>query len=488
MSTQEQKINTFKVAIAELKHDDPPEKKKMVFETVKSLWQEVGTNPGIVKDICQRLGISREMFNICVDDPSLIYGVENLSIYVNGGWLRDYLDYTTSHEGPEEFQLWVALTTMSAAIRWNAILSYAKFKVYTNLYTILVSPPATCRKTTTCNIGISLLREGSDCKIIKDKITPERMCALLAKLKRSRPSERGGIVVEETASQCLVYAPELTVFLGNQSYMEGLAMFLTSIYDCDESWEYETNKSKTIALKNHYISFLACTTPTELPRAITTLTTEGGLISRTNIIYKTKTPRSFPIPLTSTSHENALRSKLVHGLETMSHMEPIPFGLSTEGARWYTAWYDGWKQAMESGDSRLGFAKRNDVFIFKLAMLLSISEDLGPDIEAETLERASNILASANESMKILLGSIGTDSHYDRPDVATKIMNCIDKEGGTISRARLLKLMYQRRLLVKDITPTLIAMGQANLIQEFYHGKRGQSFFMKVRKFEDDEL
>jgi len=421
MSTLIEDMEHFRSYLTGINTSTNVKRRWEIFQCAKALWNEVGEQPEIIEKICRAFNMTPHMFNICVEDPDLIFGIENLGQYVNEGWLKDYLDYTGTNEAPEEFHLWTGLTMMSAALRWNTCIKYNKFTVFPNLYVFLVSPPATCRKTTAGNIGIDLLEAGSNCTIIRDKATPEAIALFLSKLRPEKMTSGGLVVSNDVMSQCLIYAPELTVFLGQERYLASMTKFLTTVYDCREKQEYLTIKNKQVLLLKTYVSVLACTTPNDLPIALNHDTTEGGLITRMVMIYKTKTPREFALPIPETKEEEALRYKLIEGLREMSHRTPANYTLEPAAEKWYKNWYREWKALMESKGDIASYAQRNATLILKLSMLICVSERLGIVITVDVLTRATKIMASANESLRTLLQMFGTQ-HEGKPNLPLIIL------------------------------------------------------------------
>src|SRR5688500_10233816 len=74
-------------------------------------------------------------------------------------WLQSYGEYTAGNEAPESFHLWVGLSTLAGATQRNVMLQMQYFDVLTNMFTILVAPAGTARKTTALKIGRNLLKE-----------------------------------------------------------------------------------------------------------------------------------------------------------------------------------------------------------------------------------------------------------------------------------------------------------------------------------------
>ena len=98
---------------------------------------------------------------------------------VAGNWIQSYLKCTEGQESPTLFHLWVAITTIAAALRRNVHIRMGHFKIYPNFYTVLISPSGTCRKSTAIGIGEGFLRHVEGINIFRTKMTPEALLTFL---------------------------------------------------------------------------------------------------------------------------------------------------------------------------------------------------------------------------------------------------------------------------------------------------------------------
>ena len=54
-------------------------------------------------------------------------------------WLDSYLDFTTGNESPEKLHLWTALALLSAAVKRQIWMDRGFYKLYTNIYVLMVA-------------------------------------------------------------------------------------------------------------------------------------------------------------------------------------------------------------------------------------------------------------------------------------------------------------------------------------------------------------
>src|SRR5213080_4652355 len=85
-----------------------------------------------------------------------------------------YMAYTNAQESPELFHLWVGTTILASALGRKCFINRGYYRLFPNLFTILVAGSAKCRKSTAINLGVRLLDGIDTTKIVSGKITPEK--------------------------------------------------------------------------------------------------------------------------------------------------------------------------------------------------------------------------------------------------------------------------------------------------------------------------
>jgi hypothetical protein len=449
------KFLEFKDLIKELTPTSSPDMKQTVFEFIQAAWESIGEHPEVKKEVCEKLGISSALFNAFVLNPHAVRGIESLHRFLRPGWLQEYLDYTLGNEAPEEFHLWVGLTILGSALKRNVFIDHLYYQIYPNLYTILVAPPGLCKKTTAASIGEQIAREAECIKIFSEKITPEALAKSLSR-GHTRKIDHGMRV--DALSQGLLYAPELTVFLGREQYNEPLVLLLTRLYDCMKVWEYESIKHEVIPLRDVFVCLLGCTTPTELQSAIPASARGGGLLSRLVIIYKTHTPRCFPVPVLD---DPTRKDLLVAKLRRLSDTVKGQFVLTTEALDWWNSYYIKWKANAERMGT--GVSEREPYMTLKIAMLLCASEERGLLIPIDALQRALAIVTSAYATWGEMTTVIETSSVAR---FQTLVFESIRKGGGVMGRSALTKRLYGR-MRGRDIEEAVEFLKTAGMIKQF---------------------
>jgi len=217
--------------------------------------------------------------------------------------LRDYLDLVKDTEVPESFAFWCGVAGVSAVLGRRVFLDMGIYRIYPNMFIVLVAGSGKCRKSTAIGMMEDMIWMLTDKpNVISQKITPE---ALLEALQTGGPSSEGFIIVDEPST-----------FLNKKTYESGLAPLLISMYDCKEHFEYRTKSRGIEVISNSALGLLGGSTVDWIRNAIPEDAIGGGLTSRILFVYqkKPKGPQAF----TQVSEEQKVLTKsLLNRLQGM---------------------------------------------------------------------------------------------------------------------------------------------------------------------------
>ena len=372
---------------------------------------------------------------------------------IKGSWLDEYIEYTRIQESPEIFHKWVGLSIVSAALERNVVLDMGAYKVYPNLYVILVAASAKCKKSTAMDIGRDLLILLTDkISIFAQKITPE---ALIQKLARRRKVKGKEIVRNSTS---LIHADELSVFLGKERYNEGLIQLLTTLYNCPDEWEYETKHGLLQQLSNVLVGMIAGTTPAWLKGSLSTTAVEGGFTARLMFIYA-DTPRP---PITLPVLPVFKRKKLLHDLNIMRQMKG-KFTWGPNAFEWYDKWYQK-KRASEGTPELLeGYLFRNHTTLLKITLLLCTCEGDDRVIQVSHLVEGLTMLKEAETYVYKAIRAIEEST---KGSDLQKIYDFIVRKG-EVQEVVLLKA-FSHRFTAKETREYLVSLRDSEMIKEYF--------------------
>jgi len=377
-------------------------------------------------------------------------------VFPKRGWLREYLTYTARHEAPDLFHFWVGVAVICGAVRRNIYFEQGYYRVYPNFYVVLVAPPGACKKSTATNIGVELLGNVPGVNIIREKITPEGLIVNLHENIKLQ-TKSGGTVLEPSATG-FIHAPELAVFLGRQTYNEGIIALLTSLFDCHTKWEYTTRGSGRLTLHNIHITILGATTPDLLTQVIPDSAFGGGFLSRVLFVVRESTDRCEPFPVIRDPLE---RERLLAKLVAMSAVTGQV--VQSDAARaWCVEWYSTQRRQAQDDIALSGYYERKQEHLIKLCMVLLLSYGEELVITPEIYQQALNILNYTEMTMAdafthVQTTAVGRDHE--------RILRQLASAGGRLRHSELLKRNYGY-LSADGFRKAIATLREAGLITE----------------------
>jgi hypothetical protein len=356
--------------------------------------------------------------------------------------------------------MWVGLTVLSAVIERKVVLDRGYYKLFPNLYTILVAGSAVCRKSVSIGIGMSLLKELPDPPaVFAQKITAERLIQLL-----SGEVEADGSVLTLNSS-AILHAPELSVFLGKTAHDSGLLAVLTDLYDCPKEWSYETKGGGSQSLHNVYLSMLGGTTPEWLKSSIPSEAIGGGFLSRCIMVYEDTPKRPIAFPFLGKDVAK-MKESLVKDLLAIQRLEG-EFTITQEGVEWYTEWYNDEIARITRLNMGELLVRRPDTLL-KVAGILSVAENDSLEIDVLHMQMAKATLDRVESTIDKAMGPLLTAMPAE---LAAKVYDVIQR-AGTVAHSQLVKYCW-RMGDAGQITMALDTLIQANMIELVINGARG---------------
>lgn len=307
-------------------------------------------------------------------------------------WIKAYLLYTAETESPEDFHIWVGLSTIAGTIRRRVYVDMGYFLLYPNLYIVLTAPQGRCRKTTALRLGRELLEQVPDARFSADSQSREKLAMDMQ------------AAYIDGQSALTAYSSELGSFFTTSG--GDMAMFLTDIFDCPTVWSHKTKTGGSTKIKAPFLNLAAATTPDWMAEAISLRTVGLGFTGRVIFVYH-DTPRpAKPIP--SPSPETKELSKYL--VNDLTHIATLQgeFTFTPESKKFYEAWY--LARFADGGDidPRVsGYYERKHIHVLKAAMLLSLGQKDDLVLTIEDLRMALAVLAEAETRMVKAFSAVG---------------------------------------------------------------------------------
>lgn len=361
-------------------------------------------------------------------------------------WIDSYLEYTKNQESPTAFHSWVALSILGAVIGRNVWLRRVKYTIYPNMFVILVAGSARCKKSSSINIGINLLRQLKEPPMLfAQKITNEALIQALEEAKK------------DDSSSGLICASELSVFMGVDAIRSGIIPTLTDLYDSPKEWTYHTRGRGKEVLRNVTLSMLAASTKDWLKTAIPVDAVGGGFTSRIVFIFQDEPSKLILFPVDDPQTDK-LQIALIKDLETIQNMCKGPMTFTPEAIRIATEWYHAEHSKPRESIKLDGYFNRKHDTMFKIATILSIAEKNDLIIDNTHIRRALSLLKENEKALDDVISSVATTVIGETTE---KVFELI-RQHETISHTKLLQKCWRfaKASEISDMLQTLIEGGE----------------------------
>jgi hypothetical protein len=378
-------------------------------EYVRDLPQHVRM-PELYTAVARAFGTTVQIVEHAVDPSFVKLQREFDELVPKEGWLRDYIEYTRFTEPPTVFHFFIGCVVLGCTLKRHVFFDKGYAPLIPAMCVILVAPSGKCRKTSACELGVSILRD-SGSFVLADKLTPEVMT----------------VAFEERPAQGLIYAGELKQFLGSQKYMEGMIPLLTRLLEQPARWTSATIGRGETELRDVALSFLGATTM-DWMRQLPTDSFGGGFMSRFLFILQEDTPRSFPLP---PPLDPTRKAKLVNTLVKLTHVRR-KMTMTPNADAWYRDWYTRRSDLGTEEKQFSGYYERKPDHVIRLAMLLSISEDHECVVEVKHMKHALEILNWIEAWLptafeQLAQTNVGADTH--------RMLDQLKKTGGSLKHS-----------------------------------------------------
>lgn len=358
-----------------------------------------------------------------------------------GGWFQDYVNYTRRTESPLSYHIFCSLCVLGSALGRRVYKSKGHFDIYPNYWCVLVGPPGRVKKTSAIDIARKLVAQGALCPIMSDKLTPEALVKAL----------------QTAGGHQFVYAPEFSVLLGRQRYLEGLSTLMLRLADCPSEWTVETMMRGPETVTNIALTVLGGSTMSLLTGATPDQVTSSGFLSRFVVVVEQDTRRMYPEPEKGAS---SLEANLLKTLERLKAWSGSATWASEHVREMHHEWYRAHKAELRSLDSEMmaEALDRMDVHLERTAMLVHLAEHDDLAVCESCFQTAVSLITYVKSKMP---GAINAMSHNVRSADADFIQTVLARLGGATDHSNLLRRCSSRMdaSLFKRAMSTLVEAG-----------------------------
>lgn len=316
-------------------------------------------------------------------------------------FLKNYRIFASGNEANPVYHTFSALSALSAITQRRIWIDQGYFKIFPNLYIVLVGP-AGGRKTTAMDIAANLIEKLGNVPYTTDCVTKEKLIMDIRAEERAIEhmpeiyKKEGLGVVSPTA----LFLTELSDFLGPSSV--GMINFLTAVYD-RQTYTYKTKNKGAEKLLGPYLTILACTTPEWITTYLRSDVISGGFSRRTLFVYEWEEGRRIPWPTVTPDMIIAWEETLTHARRLQKLTGPMKW--DDAARRFYEDWYVNLK--IPNDDTVRGYYKSKHIQLLKVAMLLSLSESDDMVLRREHLEFGLDLLKMAEANLVKVFQGMG---------------------------------------------------------------------------------
>ena len=375
-------------------------------------------------------------------------------------WIAEYIGLVApSSESPLSFIFWSAATAISTVLKRNVYVGRGTYRLYPNLYTVLVGRPG-IGKGTAIKPAINLMKEAKVGNFLSGRITIEYV---LERLSVGWPQPMlGGTMKVGNESACLIYSTELSVFL---SASVNTLPILCDIWDFDEGdFEYGTRHKGEFRIKNPSLCLLGGSTQEWLISSIPSSAVGGGFTRRVNFVVANNREKLLPWPVVQ--NHSGIRDFLIQDLQSISKLKG-EYNFSNDVRPLFESCYSKDSQPTEYDDEATTSYKTSLwAQVVKLAICMSASRGDDMIINKEDFRKAYDaIMTVANNVPKVFRG-VG-ESEF--AVVTDKLLRFLEAKGFA-NKQEITKALW-RDATHEEIDKILATLLQGAVIYEQQQGR-----------------
>lgn len=353
-------------------------------------------------------------------------------------WLDQVVEYSKHSESPERYYWWCGLAVLSAIVKKNVNLERHYYKLYANVYVVIVSARSGLRKGVPISLVNYLLDKVGGVRVVGGQNSIQ---AVIKELSKQVTLEDGTVF---SNAQAILVSDEFDAFLLDDSSALTTLTALHNTHEHAKFWKKSLKGGEPEVLKEPCISLIAASNETLFNDIVKSKDIEGGFLARTFIVYESK--------------RRSVNSLVTKPPVTIEKRELTPYLIELAKVKGEFKWtpksgalYEKWYQDLCRIDiaDRTGSIDRLGDQVLKVAMLVSLSKDFNLELKVQDLDEA---ISKSEECIlgtnKVALGN-GNSEFADGTAKILKIL--LESPGQEVSRKVLLnKIMHDVDAITLD--------------------------------------
>lgn len=370
-------------------------------------------------------------------------------LYLEYAWKR-WDDETPRNETPSLIHSWVGFSALAGACEKRVWIDMGFFKLWLNLYIVLVAPAGVCAKSTSIALGEKLLK-AAGYEVLEGATTKERIIVEMAERTK----------IFSTASKKMMPHASVTYSSNELNLLLSTGVetikFLVDIWDRDDLFCYKTKGSGTYEIENPFFNLIGAATPEWFGGALVSDMTNTGFLARCIVVYESHKGCKVPIPPAEDEKQKKMKDKLIKFLLRMGDLYgAIEIGES--GRKEFVDWYMAFEINPMEDPRLIGYLERKaKILVLKIAALITIG-DGRTKIEKNDIKQAVDFLEYTERKIRFVYNSLGTNK-LAKP--ATRILSILSSSNGRVKLKDLTRMMFSEITLdeLRAIIESLRAMG-----------------------------
>lgn len=351
-------------------------------------------------------------------------------------WLDLLLKQTEDSEAPERYFWWSGLTAISAIARKNVWINRHFYKLYPNIYVVLVSSKSGARKGIPISVCKRLLEEVDLTRIISGCNSIQGMIQELGKQKtlesKAVIGDAHGIMLSDEFDAFLTDDPKSLTYLTT----------LYNTHEHEKGWTKTLKNSDPVTLKAPCLTMLVASNEALFDSVVKRKDIEGGFIGRTALVRESKARRrnSLVKPPKTRLDIPGLCVRLLEISKIRGE-----FIWTDDGADLYDKWYQ--SLDVDETDDRTGTINRLGDQVLKVAMLLSLARKDDLNLELQDIELAIDKCEECADTAIRITPNVES-SNGDRPNTAKFVLEGFVALKYETTKTNLLRWLHKRQIPV----------------------------------------
>jgi hypothetical protein len=344
-------------------------------------------------------------------------------------WLQSFVEFGGYGEAHPSMLYWIGASTISGALGRRVWFDQVSFQWFPNIFLVFVAEAGVIAKTTTTDIGMSLLKALPEGKV---HIGPgsTNWAALADKLKdykRESINPETGEVLEEWAFT--IHSGELGNLIKPKE--PDMLDFMIDLYD-GRKIDKITKGNGCDLIEAPILTLVGCTTPSWMASSFSEHTIAGGFASRCLFYFAKEKYRVVSYLEDNITTDHYEKKRLL--AEDLAHINEKLVGqyvLTKEAKEWGNEWNIEHNKGLKDSllDKRFtGYKARKQAHMHKLAMIIAASRRDQLIITKADLQEAEQRLSSLEVNMPFAYSLIGKEAGAAN---AEKFISFIHRAGTT---------------------------------------------------------